>query len=308
MSKKILIIVLALLFTIFSCKKNQEVEDGYDSEVMAIKLPPPPPAPHIDQVKFVKPVVAEAGESKEEENNNQPEVGSAVASQQKNKKIIKDGDITVKSKDITKSKSTLDKLVKQLDGYYENESQDKYDERISYNLKVRIPSQNFEKLLNAVENGTDELQSKNIQARDVTAEFMDIESRLSNKREYLKKYKELLSRAANVKDILAIEENIRNLQEEIESSEGRLKYLSDQVSYSTLNINLYSEKEYVFKPEEQDNFWERFKTSLSDGWNSMVSFFLWTIGIWPFVIIGVVLFYVVRPAWKRRRDRKNEKM
>ena len=304
MNTKLLIFIILISIAFSSCKENPQYnEDMMESEVMAIKLPPPPPAPRVDQVKFVKPVVAKAEEVVEDENG-EPKVGSEVASEQKEKKIIKDGDISVKSKDIDSSKKALDKLVKSLDGYYENESLDKYDERISYTLKVRIPSKNFEKLLTSVENGTDELQSKNVQARDVTAEFLDIETRLSNKRQYLKRYQDLLSKAGTVKDIITIEENIRNLQEEIESSVGRLKYLGDQVSYSTLNVNLYSEKDYVFKPEQQDNFWERFKTSLSDGWNSIVSFFLWTIGIWPFILIGVVVFYVVRPWWKKRRASK----
>ena len=304
MNTKILILILAISIAFSSCKENpQYSEDMMESEVMAIKLPPPPPPPQVDQIKFVKPVVAKAEEVVEDEKG-EPKVGSEIASEQKEKKIIKDGDISVKSKDIDNSKKALDILVKSLNGYYENESLDKYDERISYTLKVRIPSQNFEKLLTSVENGTDELQSKNVQARDVTAEFLDIETRLSNKHQYLKRYQDLLSKAGTVKDIITIEENIRNLQEEIESSEGRLKYLADQVSYSTLNVNLYSEKEYVFKPEPQDNFWERFKTSLSDGWNSIVSFFLWTIGIWPFIIIGFVVLYFVRPWWKKRRAAK----
>ena len=158
--------------------------------------------------------------------------------------------------------------------------------------------------MHEVENGTDELQSKDVQSRDVTADFMDIETRLSNKRQYLKRYQELLSKAYTVKDIIEIEENIRNLQEEIESSVGRLAYLADQVSYSTLNVKLYIENDYVFKPEEQDNFLERFKSSLSDGWNSIVNFLLWTIAIWPFIILGVVLLYVVRPWWRKRRAAK----
>lgn len=304
MTNKFLIFALAFSFVFLSCKENHEIEGvTNDLNVMAIKLPPPPP-PRVDQVKFVKPVVAKAEEVVDEQTADEVQAGSEVVSQVKEKKIIKDGSISVKSKDIGKSRIALDNLVRQLDGYYERESQNKYDERISYDLIIRIPSQNFEKLLHEVENGTDELQSKNVQSRDVTADFMDIETRLSNKRQYLKRYQELLSKAYTVKDIIEIEENIRNLQEEIESSVGRLAYLADQVSYSTLNVKLYIENDYVFKPEEQDNFLERFKSSLSDGWNSIVNFLLWTIAIWPFIILGVVLLYVVRPWWRERRAAK----
>ena len=304
MTNKFLIFALAFSFVFLSCKENHEI-DGVtnDLNVMAIKLPPPPP-PHVNEEKSIKPEVAKAEKLVDEQTADEVQAGSEVVSQVKEKKIIKDGSISVKSKDIGKSRIALDNLVRQLDGYYERESQNKYDERISYDLIIRIPSQNFEKLLHEVENGTDELQSKNVQSRDVTADFMDIETRLSNKRQYLKRYQELLSKAYTVKDIIEIEENIRNLQEEIESSVGRLAYLADQVSYSTLNVKLYIENDYVFKPEEQDNFLERFKSSLSDGWNSIVNFLLWTIAIWPFIILGVVLLYVVRPWWRKRRAAK----
>ena len=89
MKIKILSFFLLITTVFISCKENVEPQEFMVNEdVMAIKLPPPPP-PRVDQVKFVKPVVAEAGESTEEDNGNQQEVGSEVASQQKNKKIIR---------------------------------------------------------------------------------------------------------------------------------------------------------------------------------------------------------------------------
>ncbi|MCV9933308.1 DUF4349 domain-containing protein [Flavobacterium sp. LS1R47] len=219
------------------------------------------------------------------------------------KKIIKDGNISVKTNDIAVSKKNIDELLKKLNAYYETEDLQNNDQAISYNLKIRVPADNFEKLISSIENGKDELTSKSIQARDVTEEFVDITTRLANKRDYLKRYKELLSKASTVKDILAIEENIRVIEEEIESKEGRLKYLSDQVSFSTLALNLYKEKEYVYKPQAQDKFSERIKNSISEGWTSIVDFLLWTIAIWPFIILITGIVYIVR---KIRRKRKNK--
>lgn len=215
------------------------------------------------------------------------------------KKIIKDGNISVKTKDIITGKKNIDEVLKQLNAYYETEDLQNDDQRISYNLRVRVPAENFEKLIATLENGKEEVQSKSIQARDVTEEFVDIESRLKSKREYLNKYMSLLTRATTIKDILAIEENIRIIQEEIESREGRLKYLTDQVSFSTLSINLFSEKEYVYKPEQEDNFSERVKKALSNGWNSIVELLLVIFSIWPFVVI-IIAGLVIFRKWKKR--------
>ena len=61
----------------------------------------------------------------------------------------------------------------------------------------------------------------------MTDQFIDLETRLENKRNYLKRYNDLLLKANSIKEILEIEEKIRALEEEIESATGQLKYLSD---------------------------------------------------------------------------------
>ncbi len=216
------------------------------------------------------------------------------------KKIIKDGTMAIKTEDIVASKKNMDGILKQLNAYYETEELQNTESSISYNLRIRIPANNFEALISSIENGSDEITLKNIQARDVTEEFVDITTRLANKRAYLQRYTELLSKANNVEDILKIEENIRTLQEEIESTEGRLKYLSDQVAFSTLSLNLFKEKPYVYKPQVQDKFTERVKKAVSNGWTFIVDLIVWLINGWAvFTVLFIVLYFV------RKRMRKN---
>jgi hypothetical protein len=216
------------------------------------------------------------------------------------KKIIKNGNISIKSTDINASKSKIDELLKKYDGYYESEGLDNNEKTISYHLRIRVKSMVFEQLLKDLENGEDEIVSKSISANDVTEEYIDIETRLENKREFLKRYRVLLSKASSVKDVLAIEENIRVLQEEIESQEGRLKYLNDQVSYSSLYIDLFKEKEYIYKAKAQDKFSERVKSSLSKGWASIVNFCIYMISIWPIIVILFIAIFTLRKLIKRR--------
>jgi hypothetical protein len=303
MRANILVLILTALTILTSCNSKQE-ETGYgqgSGDAVAMELSEPPPLK--ESVKFTPPTIAADEEVAESDNAKTETLGDK--STVSKKKIIKDGNISVKTNDINASKKGIDDLLKKLNAYYESEDLQNNDQTISYDLKIRVPADNFEKLISNIENGKDEIKSKSIQARDVTEEFVDIETRLTNKREYLKRYKELLSKASTVKDILAIEENIRTLQEEIESKEGRLKYLSDQVSFSTLDINLYKEKEFIYKPQPQDKFSERVKTSLSNGWTSVVNFVLWIITIWPYIILTIVGFLVIRRVIKKRKSRQS---
>lgn len=283
-------------------------------------------------VEFQEPQVMEAGydsnfedESRTQTNNSDYSEGFSMGSVnstymvstnasaatpkkhiKNDKKIIKNGVMRIKSNTFHESKKRIDQTIKALKGYYENEELDKNDSRIQYSLIIRLPSKNFEQLVKGIEDGKDEIIFKKINVNDVTEEFLDIQTRLENKRKYLQRYKELLAKAKNVNEILSIEENIRQLMEEIESKEGRLKYLNDQVDLSTLRITLF--KEYPVKIDKPvDNpFSSRAGNSLGKGWNSVINFLLWTVSKWPIILLLGLLFWIGRRRWKKRKTEKTQ--
>ena len=218
------------------------------------------------------------------------------------KKIIKDGRLGVRVTDLENTKSRIDTLIIRHGGYYANESLNNSDWETSYNLKIRIPSENFMKFISDIEAGDGEILYKEIDARDVTDQFIDLETRLENKRNYLKRYNDLLVKANSIKEILEIEEMIRALEEEIESTTGRLKYLSDLVDYSTLDLTISKQRNFKYNPAKRDKFTEKLKQSLSKGWFGFVDFFLFIINIWPLWIIILFIFYL----WKKYKMKRKK--
>lgn len=198
------------------------------------------------------------------------------------------------------SKSRIDTLVKNHNGYYDNESFNNSDWESSYNLKIRVPSANFENFINKIETGEGEIKYKEIDARDVTDQFIDLETRLQNKKNYLNRYNELLVKAQTVKDILEIEEKIRGIEEEIESTTGRIKYLSDLVEYSTLDLTITKQKDFKYNPANRGNFTEKLKQALSKGWYGLVDFTLFFINLWPLWLLLTIILY----AWKKFKKKK----
>lgn len=218
------------------------------------------------------------------------------------KKIIKDGRLGLRVSKLEDTKFRIDTLIKNHGGYYANESFNNSDWESSFTLKIRIPSANFEKFISDIETGDGEILYKEIDARDVTDQFIDLETRLENKRNYLIRYNDLLKKANSVKEILEIEEKIRGLEEEIESTTGRLKYLSDLVDYSTLDLTISKQKDFKYNPAKRDKFSERLKQSLSKGWFGFVDFLLYIIKIWPFWIIVALILY----TWKKYKMTKKK--
>lgn len=286
-TKNILPFILALTI-LFSCNQNSE-----QNKVSLDNLAPP----EIEITKFTPPKIVKDEEVRDLDNATNEILGNNTSLNKK--KIIKDGNISIKTNEINSSKKVIDGYVKKMKAYYESEDLQNNDESTSYELKIRVPADSFELLIYNIENGDNEIINKSVKARDITEEYIDIETRLLNKRTYLKKYNDLLVKASTVKDILAIEENIRKLQEEIESKAGKLKYLNDQVSFSTLVIYLYKEKAFVYKPQPQDKFFERVKSALSNGWSSVVNFVLWLIKIWPLFLLTFLVYFTIKRILKK---------
>jgi hypothetical protein len=287
-------IALYLCMALLTCACHSEKEENLMSvtETADYRVSSEPPA-MAEMVKFAPPEIKDdAVEEEVAEPVNVPAT--------KNKKIIRDGSISIRVKRIDQAKKHMDSLVKNVNGYYEQEEFNNDNDASNYTLKVRVPSAAFERFLSGTEKGTGEVTTKTINTRDVTEEYTDTEVRLNSKKLFRRRYNELLTRAAKVDDILAIEENIRGLQEEIESREGRLKYLDDQVAYSTMNVMLFVEKENLLA-EVKETFGQRVSGSLKGGWESAIAFVLWSLLQWPWAVTALALVLGLRTLLKRRK-------
>ncbi len=218
---------------------------------------------------------------------------------EKNTKIIKDGQVEIEVSEISSAKSTIDAIVKKNQAYYELDEFSANDYSSNYTLKVRIKAEHFDVLVNSILNlgNGATIKHKNINARDVTMEYIDTESRMKSAKAYVVRYKDLLSKARTIKDILELENIIQQKQAEIESHEGRLKYMTDQIAYSTLSLTLTQKHEY-FAAETKMQFGQKLVNSAKQGFDVVLSIILGIVTLWPFVvIIGAIIVFRKRLWW-----------
>ena len=102
-------------------------------------------------------------------------------------------------------------------------------------VKVKIPSQRFRDGMTAIEKLAD-VTRRSVTADDVTAEFKDLEVRLDNLRATRKRLEEFLARAANMQDMLTVEQQLERVAKEIDQIQGRMRYLKDATSFSLLSV------------------------------------------------------------------------
>ena len=163
------------------------------------------------------------------------------------RKLIKEGDIIFETNDLNRTRSIINEATENLNGYISNDNEFAYGNKLEHRIVIRIPSSNFDELLDRILEGAKEIESKTVRVLDVTEEYIDVKARLATKKEIENRYKELLKKANTVEEILAIEKELGILREEIESVEGRLRYLNDRISFSTLTVTYYQEVGSAFK-------------------------------------------------------------
>ena len=150
--------------------------------------------------------------------------------------------------DVIGSMSKAIAIAEQNGGYLESKSENA--EQYAH-VRVRIPNKNLKSAVGSFEElGT--VTSKRISSEDVTEKYIDIEARLKNKIALRDRLRQLLEKATEVKDILAIEAELNKVQSDIDAMEGKIKSLKGQVDFATVDLNLKKNQilgplGYVFK-------------------------------------------------------------
>ncbi len=215
------------------------------------------------------------------------------------KKIIKTANLSLEVESIKKVRDKIETILDELDAYITNESQNNHSYRLESHLTIKVAPKNFGTLINQIEELALRVENKVINTKDVTTQFVDMEARLKNKRAVADRYRNILKNAKTIPDILAVEENLRKVTEEIESVEGQLKYLQNQVSFSTLNLNLFETLDQP--PTKRRNFFKKLGNAFVSGWYVLLDLITGLVNIWPVILIlGVVLFWIVRRRKKRK--------
>lgn len=147
------------------------------------------------------------------------------------RKLIKTGNITLEVESLSESEKLIENFAKTFGGYITNSST--YD--TSFNATVKIPCNYFDDAMTAA-GELGKLKYRSVNNQDVTDEFYDLETRLNTKKIMQKKLEGYLAQAKDIKDLLEVERQLNNVTSEIEVMEGRMKRLTNQIDYSTIEI------------------------------------------------------------------------
>jgi len=274
---KNILFLLVCLVSFASCKKAEEA--SADMAITAVKLPAKEES---------------AANSLYEKPNSPAENDSKVIEQ----KIIKTGDIKFETNDLGATYNQMITAVKKHNAIIQNDTEGNEYGSVFRKLIVRVPSKNFDAFLSDISKGVSYFDNKEISSQDVTEEYIDIDARLKAKKVLESRYLELLKKANKVSEMLEIEAQLSAIREEIEAKEGQLRYMQSQISMSTITIEFY--KTVANEGGATISYGSKIWNAITSGFNSISSFFIGLLSIWPFLIILAAAVYFIRKRFKKK--------
>jgi hypothetical protein len=226
------------------------------------------------------------------------------------RKIILSGNMLIETNKFDLATKTISTRVQAVGGYIEasqitgvKSQNGNYLENRTASYTIRIPATKFQSFMNEI--GTiGVVTSKNLGGEDVTSQYIDSQARLKSQKVKETRLIDILKKAKNLTDVLAIETEIENTRYEIENLTSSLKKWDNLVSYSTLTISLSEvteNKVLVKKPVTlTDKISNAFNSSLKLLADLSKGLIIAIVAALPFIVIFAVILAIVLLIVKRK--------
>ena len=226
----------------------------------------------------------------------------ALPSTAEERMIVRTGDISLVVDDVVDARDEIAQIAVRFDGYVVSSRISGEEQDMRGYISIRVPDDRFDQALAELRGLAVRVTSESTSSRDVTEEYIDLESRLKNAEATESQYLALLEKAEDVEDILRIYDSLSRVRSEIEQIKGRMQYLERTSSMSLISVNL--KPVATAKPLVRAG-WSALE-ALKSAIRGIVIFGQWlgTIAIWVIIFIpiwGTILGIIL---WRRRRREK----
>lgn len=229
-----------------------------------------------------------------------PMAKEAVEQEQK---IIRTASLNISTQAFEDSLSAIKQLCLDKGGWiaYEYESD---SSRRSASLTLRIPAAELDSFLVGAGN-TGRITSRSESADDVTEAYYDTKARLETQQALMARLQALITDAADLSDLLALESQIADTQYQIDRLQASLNTTDRQVDYATVDVTLREDTPADSLTDQERSLAQRLLDGMTTGLNACASFLgdvlVFLAAALPFIGIVVVITLAAVILRKRRK-------
>lgn len=262
----------------------------------------------VEEAESSKIAMDNTSENKTAQPSSGEEAKSDFSTSAVSRMIIHKANLEVSVKSIEEAQVSIEEKVSNYDGYIVESNVYREDDTSSGKMTVRIPEEHFHSFLNDTEKVAAKILERHVTGQDVTEQYVDLESRLKSKRAVEERLLEFMKGAQKTEDLLKISTDLAKVQEEIEIIVGKMNYLKNQTSFSTIEIAMYENRVVIPEIEKEElNTWQKTKKQFVTSTNFLLSagsaLIVFFIGNLPilllFLLTGSIVYFFIRKRLKK---------
>lgn len=259
-------------------------------------------------------------------SNNYVSSSAAVETKTDGRKFIRTADLKFRVKDVIKSSYAIEAITANLHGFVththlssdvENIERTEMSSdsslisttyRVVNTISIRVPNTLLDSTLKEIAKQVVFLDYRTIDAEDVQLQLLA--NQLTEKRNdrFQKRVISSANDSGRKQGNLSTEESLLLTQEQKDNAQLDNLKLNDQISYSNISLYLYqnqtvqrevvsNNKTDAYKPGFFYKLWD----SIKIGWNALTSLILSLTKIWAFVLFALVIYFVLKTFWLKKR-------
>lgn len=219
--------------------------------------------------------------------------------------IIKNADMRLLVEDAPASLQRVTQMAADYGGYVISSQVEQRGDYKYANAQIAVPSVQFEATLNQLRNASLQVLDESATGQDVSAEYVDLRSRLTNLEATAARVREFLADAKTVEESLKVNGQLAELEAQIEQVKGQMKYYEGRAAFSTITIALVPQTAPVAYTAPEWNPSETFEDA-SDVLVRLTQA-LTDMAIWLVVVLGpfaLIAFVIIGLGVRLLRPRK----
>ncbi len=158
--------------------------------------------------------------------------------------VIKNAELALAVDDPAKSMDNITKLAESMGGFVvtaqlTQQTLDSGAEVPQASITIRVPAAKLDDALAQIKNETKQpVISQNMNSQDVTKDYTDLQSRLTNLQAAEAQLKEIMASATKTEDVLSVYNQLTQVQQQIELIKGQIQFYDQSAALSSIAVQL----------------------------------------------------------------------
>ncbi|MEO8395721.1 MAG: DUF4349 domain-containing protein [Chloroflexota bacterium] len=108
----------------------------------------------------------------------------------------------------------------------------------SASITIRVPAKRLDEALAQIKTGVGTVESEDVTGQDVTQDYVDLSSQLTNLQAAEKQLQSIMDNAHKTEDVLTVYSQLVSVRGQIETIQGRIRFYDESSSFASIQVTV----------------------------------------------------------------------